>query len=152
VPVAVREGEVRVGEGQVRAAAGTLDGAALAVTLDGTTRRWLWATSGEELWLGIDGAAWRVRAAVPHPRGSGTAVAGSGPLTSPMPGTVIAVHVKAGDTVEAGQPVAVVEAMKMEHVVRAAGPGVVREVSVEVGARVALDAPLAVVDPSEEAG
>jgi biotin carboxyl carrier protein len=68
-----------------------------------------------------------------------------------MPGTVIAVHVKPGDVVEAGRPVAVVEAMKMEHAVRATVAGVVAEVLVEVGARVALDAPLVVVKPEGDA-
>jgi acetyl-CoA/propionyl-CoA carboxylase biotin carboxyl carrier protein len=161
VPVAVREGEVRVGEGPVRTGSvagfpptdpqSAIDGATLAVTLDGTVRRWHGAPDGEDLWLGLDGTAWRVRAAVPHPRGDTAAAAGSGLLTSPMPGTVIAVHVKPGDVVAAGQPVVVVEAMKMEHVVRATAPGVVAEVPVEVGARVALDEPLVTLEPTGEA-
>jgi acetyl-CoA/propionyl-CoA carboxylase, biotin carboxylase, biotin carboxyl carrier protein len=150
VPVAVREGEVRVADGPVRPASAAAEGAALAVTLDGTVRRWWWAPDADDLWLGLDGAAWQVRAVAPHPRGDVTASAGAGPLTSPMPGTVIAVHVKPGDDVAPGQPVAVVEAMKMEHVVRAAAPGVVAEVLAEVGARVALDQPLVVLEPVRE--
>jgi acetyl-CoA/propionyl-CoA carboxylase biotin carboxyl carrier protein len=151
VAVAVRPAEVQVGDGPVRAGSVVVAGDRLAVALDGTTRTWRYAADGDDLWLGLDGAAWRVRAAVPHPRGERTAAAGAGPLTSPMPGTVIAVHVRAGDVVASGQPVAVVEAMKMEHAVRAVAAGVVAEVLVEVGARVALDEPLVVMKPEADA-
>jgi len=61
--------------------------------------------------------------------------AGSGP-NSPLPGTVIAVHVAAGDEVDEGQLLVVVEAMKMEHQIVSAGPAVVDEVLVGVGDRV----------------
>jgi acetyl-CoA/propionyl-CoA carboxylase biotin carboxyl carrier protein len=67
-----------------------------------------------------------------------------------MPGTVVAVDVAAGDTVAAGQRLAVVEAMKMEHAVTAPVAGLVKDVLVTAGARVALDALLAVVEPKEE--
>jgi biotin carboxyl carrier protein len=50
-----------------------------------------------------------------------------------MPGRVIAVHVRAGDRVEPGAPLVVLEAMKMENEFRAAGGGVVREVAVAPG-------------------
>jgi acetyl-CoA/propionyl-CoA carboxylase biotin carboxyl carrier protein len=63
-----------------------------------------------------------------------------------MPGTVIAVDVAAGDAVAAGQRLVVVEAMKMEHAVTAPVDGVVKDVLVSIGARVALDALLAVVE------
>ena len=60
---------------------------------------------------------------------------GSGPV-SPLPGTVIAVHVSAGQEVEDGTLLMVVEAMKMEHKITAHGPAVVREVRVAAGDRV----------------
>jgi propionyl-CoA carboxylase alpha chain len=58
-----------------------------------------------------------------------------GPI-SPLPGTVIAVHVVAGDAVTDGQVLMVVEAMKMEHRIVAAGDAVVTEVRFAVGDRV----------------
>lgn len=61
--------------------------------------------------------------------------AGSGPV-SPLPGTVIAVHVETGETVAEGQLLMVVEAMKMEHKIVAAGPSIVTEVRFGVGDRV----------------
>ena len=58
---------------------------------------------------------------------------GDGVLRAPMPGTVIAVHVAAGDRVEARQPLVVVEAMKMEHALLAPFDGVVVSVTAAVG-------------------
>jgi propionyl-CoA carboxylase alpha chain len=60
-------------------------------------------------------------------------------LMSPMPGRLVALHVGAGDRVEAGQPLAVVEAMKMENILRAARAGTVARVAVAAGATLALD-------------
>jgi acetyl-CoA/propionyl-CoA carboxylase biotin carboxyl carrier protein len=63
-----------------------------------------------------------------------------------MPGAVIAVDVAVGDEVAAGAPLAVVEAMKMEHTLRSPGRGVVTRIAVSPGARVSLDAVLVEVD------
>jgi 3-methylcrotonyl-CoA carboxylase alpha subunit len=56
-----------------------------------------------------------------------------GRLTAPMPGKLIALHVKAGDTVKAGQALAVMEAMKMEHTLTSPRDGVVTECLYAVG-------------------
>ena len=52
-----------------------------------------------------------------------------GSLLAPMPGTVIAVRVEAGATVTAGQPVLVMEAMKMQHTITAPTDGVVTDLA-----------------------
>ena len=62
---------------------------------------------------------------------------------------VIAVHVAVGDTVAIGDVVAVVEAMKMEHALRAPLDGVVVEVGATPGAAVALEQPLLTIAPPE---
>ena len=69
-------------------------------------------------------------------------------MRSPMPGTVVAVAVTAGDSVVAGDPLVMVEAMKMEHTLTAPTDGVVAEVTVKAGVQVALDEVLAVVRPN----
>jgi propionyl-CoA carboxylase alpha chain len=63
-----------------------------------------------------------------------------------MPGTVVRVSVEAGDRVEAGDTVLVLEAMKMQHTVTAPTGGVVTEIDVRPGAQVAAGEVLAVVD------
>lgn len=57
-------------------------------------------------------------------------------IVSPMPGVVIAVNVAIGDHVDVGDPLVVIEAMKMEHVVRARRPGHVVHCNVAFGANV----------------
>jgi len=61
-------------------------------------------------------------------------------LICPMPGLLVALHVKVGDTVEAGQPLAVVEAMKMENILRAEKSATVKALNAEAGDSLAVDA------------
>jgi propionyl-CoA carboxylase alpha chain len=61
-------------------------------------------------------------------------------LLCPMPGLLTTLHVGAGERVEAGQPLAVVEAMKMENILRAERPGVVAKVNHTPGDSLAVDA------------
>jgi len=63
-----------------------------------------------------------------------------------MDGAIRAVTVVPGDTVAQGQTVAVLEAMKMEHPLRADRDGTVREVTVETGAQVRIRQVLIVID------
>ena len=76
-----------------------------------------------------------------HPRGS---------LLAPMPGTVVSVAVQSGDQVEAGAPVLVLEAMKMQHTVSAPHAGTVTEIDVQPGTQVAAGDVLAVVEEEQE--
>ena len=72
----------------------------------------------------------------------------AGSLLAPMPGTVIAVQAESGAAVEAGQPLLVLEAMKMQHTINAPGAGVL-DVAVQVGQQVAAGDVLAVVTSDE---
>ncbi|HAU21444.1 MAG TPA: methylcrotonoyl-CoA carboxylase [Erythrobacter sp.] len=83
-------------------------------------------------------------------RGAGHHHAHDGDIIAPMPGKVIAVDVKDGDTVTAGQRLMVLEAMKMEHALTAPFDGTVTELSASAGAQVQVEALLAVVEPTEE--
>ena len=68
-----------------------------------------------------------------------------------MPGSVTALRAAAGDAVAAGQPVVVIEAMKMQHTITAPHDGVVTEVPVAVGAQVGAGDVLAVVEATDPA-
>ena len=73
----------------------------------------------------------------------------SGSLLAPMPGTVVRVAVESGALVAAGDPVLVLEAMKMQHTVAAPHAGTVAEINVQAGAQVAAGEVLAVVEEQE---
>ena len=94
-----------------------------------------------------DGRSYRLRAATPavSVERSGrwrAATPARGRLTAPMPGRVVKIAVRTGQQVDQNQPLVVLEAMKMEHVVEAPHAGVVTEVCVEVGEQVASGAQL----------
>ncbi|WGM39310.1 acetyl/propionyl/methylcrotonyl-CoA carboxylase subunit alpha [Caulobacter sp. NIBR1757] len=67
---------------------------------------------------------------------SGASAASDGSILSPMPGKIVSVSVKAGDTVTKGQTLLVLEAMKMEHALTAPFDGVVAELSAIAGGQV----------------
>ena len=81
--------------------------------------------------------------------GPAGAAASDGSLRAPMPGKIVATPAKPGDTVAKGQPVVVLEAMKMEHALVAPFDGVVAEIGVAVGDQVADGTVLAVVTANE---
>jgi biotin carboxyl carrier protein len=79
----------------------------------------------------------RPAAPIQAPRPSASQSAGTGDLTAPLPGTVVDVFVKAGDEVEAGKVVLIIEAMKMKNSIRSTRAGKVAEILVSAGQTVA---------------
>lgn len=75
----------------------------------------------------------------------------AGRLSAPMPGKVIAVLVEPGQAVEAGAPLIVMEAMKMEHTITAPSAGVVREIRFALGDQVSDGAELIALEVPEAA-
>jgi 3-methylcrotonyl-CoA carboxylase alpha subunit len=73
---------------------------------------------------------------------AGELEAAGGRLTAPMPGKVVAVMISGGQEVKKGQPLVIMEAMKMEHTIAAPSDGLVEEVLYQVGDQVADGAPL----------
>jgi len=69
---------------------------------------------------------------------AGTAVHHPGVVRAPIPGRIVAVHVAAGEQVEAGRALVSLEAMKMENAVRAPRPGTISRVAVAAGGTVEL--------------
>ena len=69
-------------------------------------------------------------------------------ITAPMQGTIISIDVREGDAVHRGGQLFVMEAMKMEHVIKAASSGIVRQIAVAAGDAVFEGAPLAFIEES----
>ena len=76
------------------------------------------------------------RRAIQDMTGASAANLGPAPLVAPMPGLVVRVNVKPGDQVQAGQPLVVMEAMKMENELRSVSTGIVRSVRAQPGSAV----------------
>jgi biotin carboxyl carrier protein len=79
-------------------------------------------------------------------RGTGAIGTGRSSIKAPMPGKIVRVLVSVGETVQAGQGIAVVEAMKMQNEIKAAGAGSVTSVAVKDGDTVDAGAVLAVIE------
>ncbi|MFB7905670.1 biotin carboxylase N-terminal domain-containing protein [Kitasatospora sp. NPDC056076] len=155
---AAREVELQLDAGPVHRARATLVAERLHLTVDGLQTAFALATdatpglpAGPVTWLGIEGDAWPMHAYDPVVESAGGASAHHGALTAPMPGTVTVVKTTAGETVRKGQPLLVLEAMKMEHVIAAPHDGVVAELRATAGATVAMEDLLVVVTPAEAA-
>lgn len=85
-------------------------------------------------------AAASAPAATPAPASAGNA--GATVIKAPMPGTIVKINVKVGDSVKKGDVLCVLEAMKMENDIMAPSDGVVASVETTQGASVATDAVL----------
>jgi len=102
-------------------------------------RRWALGAAGERFEIEVqDDRAKQIEALT----GGGRKEAVGGVVKAPMPGLVVRVEVTRGQTVEAGQGLVVVEAMKMENELRARTRGVVEQVHVKAGDRVEKGTPL----------
>ena len=141
--------EVAIDGGDPVSASASLDGDDLVVTASDVAHRFAWAREGATTWLSSDAGTWTITEPTETSAGQAATAVGSGSVKSPMPGVVVAVNVSIGDAVTAGQPLVVVEAMKMHHSVEAAIDGIVTALPVSVGQQVVMDETLAVVSPPE---
>ena len=70
-------------------------------------------------------------------------------VAAPMPGLLTAVMVAAGDRVEQGQDVAIIEAMKMENVLHAGTSGIVMAIEAAIGANLNVDEVILTIIPDD---
>jgi acetyl/propionyl-CoA carboxylase alpha subunit len=142
VELAVEEGGVVIDGEMVHAQHEGVDGTAIQVLrLGSSVHQVVVRRSGGrgayDLW--VDG--WRFTAealdqrtrAIRDLTAKSSAAKGPRPLVAPMPGLITRIQVKVGDSVEAGQPLVTMEAMKMENELRSTSAGEVREVAVVPG-------------------
>lgn len=109
------------------------DGTAV-LTVAGRSERVVVATRGDDVFVHLGGTAYQLR--YEHPLDRLAQQAGGGAddsVRAPMPGSVVAVHVDAGDSVTKGQSLLVIESMKMETTIAAPRDGVIAAVEFGVG-------------------
>ena len=150
--VVERDGHYRVRLGDEWLDVDARLGPAGAVSLLIGGESWLADLADEDgdVLVSLDGRTYRVQVdesgrRLDRPRAGG----GAGQrLVAPMPGRVVAVHVRPGDRVERGAPLVVLEAMKMENEFRATAGGTVSQVTVTPGQAVNAGDLLVVVTPA----
>ena len=121
--------------------------------LDGVQRRAHVAVSGVERHVVVDGRVLVLRLADEDRDDPTDDPADAGPhLRAQLPGRVVKLLVAEGDVVTAGQPLIILEAMKMETEVAAPRGGRVARIHVEAGRILALGDPLLDLDPDQEPG
>ena len=82
----------------------------------------------------VDGVEFALSA--PNRSRSKNKVVSHGQMTSPMPGKILKIFIKEGSIVEAGTPILVMEAMKMEHTIKASKKGIVEKILFKEGDQV----------------
>ncbi|CUJ39913.1 Acetyl-/propionyl-coenzyme A carboxylase alpha chain [Achromobacter xylosoxidans] len=127
--------------------AGNVNGPArvLRITLDGRERAGTVVLHADKAHVFGDGGARVLDLYDPLAHAQDTQGDHGGGLTAPMPGKIISIAVKAGDSVTKGQPLLVMEAMKMEHTISAPADGKVEELFYAVGDQVTEGAELVAI-------
>ena len=111
------------------------------------------AADGDAIHIHIDGETFTVRYIDPIRKHANDAAGAADDVAlAPMPGTVIAIHVRPGDQVEAGQTLVVIESMKLETSIKAWRDGCVTTLHVAKGDPFERSAPLVTLAPAETEG
>ena len=134
VTAAARDGDwlLRIGEQPLVACAEHRPDGVFCVVLDGVRRPIMVLEHDLDMAVFLDGESWRLVEIDPlAPRAGEDPSAGR--LTAPMPGRVTQLMVEPGSHVRRGEPLMIIEAMKMEHTVAAPADGVVEKVRFAVG-------------------
>jgi len=134
--------------GSLRVRGAVRDGRRITAEVGGERRSASVVVQGLDIAVLLDGANWRLKLDDPSAKAADQD-GGGGSLTAPMTGRVVQVLVAAGDHVERGRALLVVEAMKMEHTIAAPAAGTVVEVLYAVGDQVADSAELLVFQADE---
>ena len=124
--------DLQFGERRCRASATFAADGTASVTVDGARNQALVLAYDDTLGVFAGGESWRFERVDPLAPPAG-ADAHRGRLAAPMPGRVVQLLVAAGDRVTQGQPLIVIEAMKMEHTIAAPRDGAVEAVRYAVG-------------------
>jgi acetyl/propionyl-CoA carboxylase alpha subunit len=110
----------------------------LSLRFSGKPLTLYWANDGGSKWLSVDGCTYHLEKPTSR-RSTPATEAGGETVRSPMPAQVRAVQVEAGDAVTKGQPLLLLEAMKMEIQIKAPAAGTVQQVLVSAGQAVDKD-------------
>ena len=102
----------------------------------------------QQLWVHMNGKTFVVEnASTKKSLGRKAATASSDTVKAPMPGKITKIFLKPGETIQKGQALIVMEAMKMEYTLKAEIQGLIKNIEVQVGDQVPLGKILIKIDP-----
>ncbi len=128
---------------EARVALADLDGRRRTLTVDGISQQVVVVAEGELLHVHVDGRAHVIRHLDPARRfAEDDAKGGADMARAPMPGTVVRIDAAPGQQVAAGDPILVIESMKLETTIRAWQDGRIGDIHVSEGQSFDRDAPL----------
>ena len=116
---------------QANAEVVSFEAGSIRITLDGVQRSYRIAQAGDQFFAQSQSSSWLVKRAARYPRSQAASEHES--AYAPMPGQVLKVLVKVGQQVRAGDPLVILEAMKMEQTLRASTDGMIEAVLVKQG-------------------
>ncbi len=121
----------------------------LALMIDGQCAQFFFALADDGWLIAWRGESYHLRRPAPLTADSIAHAADqhAASFNAPMPGTIVRLHVAVGEQVHEGQPLLVLEAMKMEHTIVAPYPGIVRRLPYPTGASVAAGTQLVEIEP-----
>jgi 3-methylcrotonyl-CoA carboxylase alpha subunit len=138
---------IRVGDRQAIASPIAIATSAGTLRLDGTPTRFLYERRGQKLTIALRGECFEFDLSSESRAKRGASAHGNPETRSPMPGKVLHVTAKPGLEVAAGEPLLILEAMKMENVLTAEIAGTVKEVHVKAGDMVEPGKLLVLLEP-----
>jgi 3-methylcrotonyl-CoA carboxylase alpha subunit len=144
---------VQVGDREISLDAWKLSDHLLNISVNGKQQRVYVAASGGKTYVHIDGKIFSfddVDSAANSRSVAHGASGAAGAIMSPMPGNLIKLMVAVGDTVVEGQPLVIVEAMKMENEIRSPANGIVKKVKYSVGDLVDAGVPIVELETEDE--
>ncbi len=124
-----------------------VDGVEFDVELDNEGDVWTAVVEGKSFEIKIPGGS-----SAPKKKRSGNRSKKSGVVSANMPGKVVTIEVSQGDSVEEGQVILILEAMKMQNEIQAAVSGIITSVNCEEGQSIEANIPLVVIEPHTEEG
>jgi 3-methylcrotonyl-CoA carboxylase alpha subunit len=138
-----------VGKRDITFAMAAGDAGAFDLMLDGATSRVAFVVEGHELYLRTRNGRFELHWVDPF-GGETEEQVGEDKIVAPLPGTVVALLVKEGDTLEKGAAILTLEVMKMEQTLRAPFAGVLKAIRCKIGDIVGEGVELAEVEPAGE--
>jgi len=118
----------------------------ITISLDGVRLRARACVAGTEITIFYAGNTYSLNLSDPLEADADTQSGGGG-LAAPMPGTVLEVFVSVGEELVAGSPIMLIEAMKIEHTIKAPFDGIVKELRFNAGDQISAEGiPLAIME------